>query len=361
MPTSCLHLPWRRATSPPKPTPMTAIHKIILLSAGCAFAACHSEKITTVPESLPQVAVRVMGAEPAAREAQEEVVGTVRAKLRAAIEAKVSGRIEALLVAPGQILKAGEPIAQLDSREIQAKLDQALAVREQAARDLGRASELLAKKITTQAEFDGVQARERVAAGSVKETETMLGYTKVVAPFNGVVTRKLADVGDLASPGRPIAEMEDPGALRFEADVPEALIGNVKLGAKLAVRVGATPAAIGGAVVELAPVADPASRTFLVKLDLPATESLRSGQFGRVLVPTGETQSIRIPAAALVVRGQMETVFVAVNNHAQLRIVRTGKRTDGEVELLSGIDPGDRVVIEGAEQLRDGQPITLKP
>ena len=325
------------------------------------LAACRSEMKTSAPESLPPVAVRAVVVESRARPASEEVVGTVRAKLRAAIEAKVSGRIEALLVAPGQTMKAGDLIAQLDARESQAKLDQALAVREQAARDLERARELLTKKITTQAEFDGVQARERVAVGSVKETETMLGYAKVVAPFDGIVTRKLADVGDLAAPGKPLAEMEDPAALRFEADVPEALIGSVKLGAKLPVRVSAVAAQIEGTVVEMAPVADAASRTFLVKLDLPPAEGTRSGQFGRVWVATGERRTIRVPAAALVARGQMETVFVAAKNYAQLRIVRTGKRTDGEVEVLAGLSSGESVVIEGAEQLRDGQPITLKP
>jgi len=330
------------------------------IAVACALAACHSKKEPATAEALPS-AIRTVLVEKMARPASEEVVGTVRAKLRAAIEAKVSGRIEALLVAPGQILKVGDLIAQLDSREIQAKLDQALALREQAARDLERARELLTKKITTQAEFDGVQARERVAVGAVKETETMLGYTKVIAPFDGIVTRKLADVGDLAAPGKPITEMEDPRALRFEADVPEALIGNVKLGAKLPVRVSAGAAPIEGRVVEMAPVADAASRTFLVKLDLPPAEGTRSGQFGRVWVATGESRTIHVPAAAIVAHGQMETVFVAANNRAQLRIVRTGKRTNGEVELLAGLDSGESVIIEGAERLRDGQPITLKP
>lgn len=339
---------------------MKLLRPLLTLATAFTFAACHAKKESATAETLPAVAVRVAAVEQKARPSSEEVVGTVRAKLRAAIEAKVSGRIEALLVAPGQTVKAGELIAQLDAREIQAKLDQALAMREQATRDLSRARELMEKKITTQAEFDSVQARERVAVGSVTETETMLGYTKLIAPFNGIVTRKLADVGDLATPGKPIVEMEDPSALRFEADVPEALIGNVKLGAKLPVRVGAVPTPIEGIVVEMAPVADAASRTFLVKLDLPPTEAARSGQFGRVWVATGENQTIRVPAAAIVARGQMETVFVAAKEHAQLRIVRTGKRTDGEIELLSGINPGERVVIEGAEQLRDGQPITPK-
>jgi len=189
--------------------------------------------------------------------------------------------------------------------------------------------------------------------------ETMLGYTKIVAPFDGIVTRKLADVGDLAAPGKPIIEMEDPAALRFEADVPEALIGNVKLGAKLPVQVAEGAAPIEGAVVEVAPVADAASRTFLVKLDIPAAGSNRSGQFGRVWVPTGESKSIRVPPSAVLVRGQMECVFVVADQHAQLRIVRTGKRTDSEVELLSGIEPGESIAIEGAEQLRDGRSIAL--
>jgi RND family efflux transporter MFP subunit len=293
--------------------------------------------------------------------ASEEVVGTVRAKLRAAIEAKVSGRIEALLVAPGQTLKAGDLIAQLDSREIQARLDQAVAMREQATRDLERARDLLSKKITTQAEFDAVEARERVAVGAARETETMLGYTKVLAPFDGIVTRKLADVGDLAAPGRAIAEMEDPRTLRFEADVPEALIGNVKLGDKLAVRISAVTVPIEGTVIEMAPVADAASRTFLVKLDLPPAEGSRSGQFGRVWVPTGTRKSIRVPAASVVARGQMETVFVAADGHAHLRIVRTGKRTDDQIELLAGLDPGESIIIGGVEQLRDGQPIAIQP
>ncbi len=332
---------------------------LLTIVTAVALVACHSKKENT-SESLSPVAVRTIVSENKARPSSEEVVGTVRAKLRAAIEPKVSARIEALLVAPGQMVKAGELIAQLDPREIQAKLDQALALREQATRDLARSRELLDKKITAQADFDAVQARARVAEGAARETETMLGYTKVIAPFDGIVTRKLADVGDLAAPGKPIIEMEDPRALRFEADVPEALIGHVKIGDKLPVQVAEGSAPIESTVVEVAPVADAASRTFLVKLDLPAAEGTRSGQFGRVWVRTGESKSIRVPTSAIVVRGQMECIFVIANQHAQLRIVRTGKRTGGEAEILSGLSSGERVVSEGGESLRDGQPVTLK-
>ena len=280
--------------------------------------------------------------------------------MRAVVEAKASGRIEALLVVPGQTVKAGELLVQIDAREIQARLDQALALRQQAASELKRHTTLLQDKTITQAEFDNAQAKYRVAEGAVTELETMLDYTKVAAPFAGVITRKLADVGDLAAPGKPLLGIEDSRALRLEADVPEALIGNVKLGDKLAVRIAAVATEIEGTVAELSPAADPNSRTSLVKLDLAGATGLRSGQFGRVAVPVGEASAIRVPAAAVVQRGQMEMVFVVVSNHAQLRLVKTGRRVGEEMELVSGLDTGEQVVIEGLAGLTDGQPVSIQ-
>ena len=335
--------------------------RVAIACLAFALVACGREETTPANERLPTANVRVAPVTNNARIAGEEVVGTVRPRLQAVIEAKVSGRIETLAVTPGQKVKAGDLLAQLDAREIQARLDQARAVREQAARELERARKLFEQKITSQAEFDAVEARERVAAGAAREAEMALGYSKIVAPFDGVVTRKLADVGDLAAPGKSIVEMEDPAALRFEAGVPEALIGGIKIAGKLPVRVSSVTSDLQGTVVEIAPVADATSRTYLVKLDLPPMDALRSGQFGRVIVPTGNADSIWVPAPAVITRGQMEIVFVAVKERAQLRLVRTGKRTASEVELLAGISPGENVVIEGAEQLRDGQPITARP
>jgi hypothetical protein len=99
-----------------------------------------------------------------------------------------------------------------------------------------------------------------------------------------------------------------------------------------------------------------------VKLDLPPSAAARSGQFGRAAIPTGlQKQILRVPASAVITRGQMELVFVAAENRAQLRLVRAGKRGADHVELLSGVTAGESIVIEGAEQLRDGQPITPKP
>jgi RND family efflux transporter MFP subunit len=304
--------------------------------------------------------VRVQTVESKKTIATEEVVGTIRAKLHASIEAKVSARIEKMLVVPGQSVKAGDLLAQLDAREIQARLDQATAQRDQYARDTERLRQLLTNNAVSRQEFETVESRHRVAVAAVIESEALLGYAKITAPFSGVVTRKLSDVGDIATPGKSLLEMEDPTFLRLEADVPESLIGQVEPGAKLLVRVSQVTRKLQGAVSEIAPAADPASRTFLVKIDLPPTAGLRAGLFGRVAIPLGEVAVLRIPRNAIVQRGQLELVFVESNSQAQMRIVKTGKPIGDEVELVSGIEPGERVVVENAGSLVDGQRVEVR-
>ncbi|HXJ55691.1 MAG TPA: efflux RND transporter periplasmic adaptor subunit [Verrucomicrobiae bacterium] len=331
------------------------------LTLALALAGCGTKQEAAAPASWPTLAVRAQVVETKQRVATEEVVGTVRARLRSVIEAKVSGKVDQMLVVPGQQVKTGELLAHIDAREVQARLDQAIALRQQAEADLKRDASLLEQKILAQSQYDNTQARFRVAQGAVLEAEALIGYTKVSAPFDGVITRKHADVGDLAAPGKPLLEMEDSHTLRLEADVPEAVVSKVSLGDKLAVRIAALETELEGTVSEIAPTADPVSRTFLVKLDLPAKPGLRAGQFGRVAMPVGEASALRVPASAIVVRGQMEIVFVATDQRANLRLVKTGKRMGDEVEILSGLSTGEKVVTERAGELTDGQPVSLQP
>ena len=329
---------------------------VALIPAGCGPRPGHAGA-----NALPPASVQTQIAEYKKRIASEEDIGTVRAQLRAVIEAKVSGKIEAMLVVPGQPVTNDELLATLDAREIQARYDQAAAVRQQAESDLRRATDLLQQKTLSQSEFDAVQARFGVADAAAAEAGTLRSYTKISAPFSGVITRKDADVGDLAVPGKPLLEMEDPRHLRLEADVPEALVGNVKLGDMLPVRIGALETNLVGTVGEIAPSADPNSRTFLVKLDLPPVPGLRAGQFGRVAVPTGEISALRVPASAVIQRGDMQLLFVVADHHALLRIIKTGAALGDEVEVVSGLDAGEPVVVSGADQLLDGQPVVVKP
>ena len=333
----------------------------LALNAALLLSGCGKHHSEAAPEQkLPTAGVRVQTVASLKRTATEEVVGTVRPRLSASLSAKVSGAISQMLVMPGQSVKAGQLLVVIDAREVQARLDQALAVREQTGKEIERFKKLLAQNAVTQQEFDGVQSRFRVAEATVKEAEAMLGYTKVIAPFDGIVIAKRADVGDLAAPGKPLLELEDPTALRLEADVPEALLDRIKLNDKLGVLVPSASLSLEATVSEISPAADPVSRTSRVKLDLPAVQGLRSGQFGRVAVPVAEVIALRVPASAVVVRGQMEIGFVLVNQQAQLRLVKTGKHLGQEVEIVSGLNSGEELVVEGATQLLDGQPVEVK-
>lgn len=345
----------------PRPRRKAILAACCFLSVGLLFTGCGKKHPEAAAErTLPTHTVRVQAVESLKRLATEDVVGTVRPKRSASLSAKVSGTIAQMLVSPGQAVKAGQLLVEIDAREIQLRLDQAQAVREQAQKDIERFTKLLAQNTVTKQEFDATQSRFRVAEAAAAEAQTMLGYTRVSAPFDGIVTAKRADVGDLAVPGRLLIELEDPSSPRLEADLPETLLAKTKLGDKLTVHLPSAAISLEATVSEIAPAADPVSRTFRVKLDLPAADGVRSGQFGRVAVPVAEVSAMRVPSLAVVVRGQMEIAFVVANGKASMRLVKTGKHLGAEEEVVSGLQAGDQIVVEGADQLLDGQPLEVK-
>src|SRR5262245_2660891 len=231
------------------------------LLAGCGKT--HQAHTAAQPE-LPSVHVRTQIVEAKALASLEEVVGTVRARLRATVEAKTNGRITDMPVILGQNVKAGDLIARLDVPEIKARLDQAEASLQQAERDSERMSFLLPRQAVSRADYETADSRYQVAKGVVAEARAMMRYLEILAPFDGVVTRKWVDVGDQAAPGKPLVDIEDPSKLQLEADVPEALVGRIKQDARMTIRVGQRPGDLAGTMPEIAPIADPTSRTFRV-------------------------------------------------------------------------------------------------
>ncbi|MCP5521480.1 MAG: efflux RND transporter periplasmic adaptor subunit [Verrucomicrobiales bacterium] len=332
----------------------------VLLAAVALATGCHHEPAP--PESGPALPTLEVSTQPVVKSTQsaaESVVGTVRPKLQVVIEAKLSGRIEELPVEVGQRVKQGDLIVALGVQEVQARLDQALTRQQQANRDLQRYRQLLDQGAVTQAEFDNVEAAQRIADAGVLEAQTMMSYAKVVAPVAGVVTRKHAERGDLATPGRPLVTLEDDSLFRLETDVPEALATRLDLGTELAVTIPALELVSKGRVAEIAPSADAGSRTFRVKLDLPTTEGLLSGQFGRAEIPLGGGTALQVPATAISRRGQLEMVFVITNDVARMRIVKTGRPRGDLVEVLAGLDANEVVAVTQADSLLDGQPVRV--
>ena len=198
----------------------------------------------------------------------------------------------------------------------------------------------------------------------MREAEAQLSYTELRAPFDGIVARKLVNLGDLASPGQALLELEETAAFEVEASIPDSLASALTPGAVFACEAGGTR--FQAALREVSSAADPASHAIGVILTVPPGTAVRSGQFSRIQVPGSIGRTILAPASAVSLNGQIERVFVvAEGSRAQLRLVKTGSRqTIGQEswqEILSGLAPDERVVIDPPSGLRDGQPLEVRP
>lgn len=293
--------------------------------------------------------------------AVERLPGTVRPARSATLQARVPGVVGRIAATPGAAVAAGALLVEIDAQEIAAKRDQAAALAAQAAADFERISQLFEKQSVTKAEFDAAKARAAGSAAAAAEAAIMVGYTRMAAPFAGVVVRKHVEIGDLIAPGRPVLDLEDPASLRLEVEVPESLAGTVAMGARLPVEVTAAGLAAEGEVVEIIPAADPVSRSVLVKLALPAgATGLRSGQFGRAAIAVAGGRMLAVPAAAVVRRGQLDAVFVVADGVARMRLVRLGAADGERIGVRAGLAEGEVVAVDGAAALRDGQPVTVR-
>lgn len=311
-------------------------------------------------EKLPPERVRVLNVSPSRVADQIEVMGNVQAAESAIISSRISGNISEILVSPGSFVKSEEKLLQISAEEISAKLLQARAQLNQASRNLEREKKLLAKRAATPEAVKSLEETQEIAQANYNEAKTMLGYTSVKAPFEGRITRKLVDVGDLATPGKPLLHIENENSVQVVADVPEVLANNISMGMKMNISVPSASLEIEGSVAEIAPIADRQSRTVNIKLDIGKSSSLRSGQFARVTLPGKELKTLLIPLETIQMYGQMEKVFVAEDGRARLRLIRTGKTYPDGIEVLSGLTPGDSLILSTAEPLSDGQPIIIE-
>ena len=195
------------------------------------------------------------------------------------------------------------------------------------------------------------------------QAQTSLAYTTVRAPFSGVITEKKVDAGAFASPGMPIFTVEDTRNYRLEVTVDESDINLVRLGQRSEVTIDSLGSAqILGRVAEIVPAADPASRSFVVKVSLPADARIRSGLFGRAHFARATRSALLIPSASVVQRGQLQGIYVlGANDIAELRYVTLGKRAGDKVEILSGLENGDRLVAVPADRNLAGKRISAQP
>jgi len=312
-----------------------------------------------------------------------ETVATVAAEVESTISSRIMGPVASISVNEGDMVKEGQLLMVIDSKDIDNKVAAAEAAYREAVRALDAAEQnkilaestyrrfknLFDEKALSLQEYDKIETQKNIAAleyerlqEMVKRTEAglaearvYLGFTEIKSPINGTVTGKFIDPGTMAMPGMRLLTIEDTAKYRLEAEIDESLAGRISPGLDAEVEIKAINTQLQGRVTKIVPAVDPRSRTFKIFITLPQHKHLRSGLFARVRIPVGEQEIILVPAEALVRRGQLTGVYtVDSNSIITYRLVRSGKNYNDRIEILSGLKPGDVIISGKISGIADG-------
>jgi RND family efflux transporter MFP subunit len=350
----------------------------ILVGTSALLAGCHSD--TPVRSAaIESVQARVVESRQQDAPQAVRVTGTLHSRQTAVLSAQVVGRVQQVLVREGDNVVAGQPLLILDDLTMRASADQADAAvkatasqqaaaqtsADLAASTLARYKQLQAQKSVSPQEMDEVTRRAEAAAAQVEAlraqgsaakaqaagASAMLSYTRIRAPFNGVITSRTADPGTLAAPGVPLLQIDSAGTLQLQTSVDESAITAVHIGMKIPVTIDAMSSPLEGKVAQIVPAADPASHTLLVKIDLPSSKQLRAGMYGTTEIAMGKREAVVVPRSAIVIRGSLPCAYVLdPNGIAQLRYLTLGHEQGTLVEILSGISAGEKLIDEPGDR-----------
>jgi len=371
----------------------------ILMTAGCSQQEVH---VTAAGAEQRVATVQIETVADSEIAEIYQASGSVRARYSAAIAAKIAADILEIRVQTGDHVQAGQALIVLDRRDLEANLRRSEAARAEAesaidetesAIAVARANfelagvthrrfrDLLANASVSQQEFDESQARLRSAEATLEmaaskrrqigarcsqvEAEiaaarVAVGYATLTAPFAALVTERKADPGTLATPGAPLLTLELEGNPRLEASIDESRLRLVRVGEGVAVEIDGLNRTVTGRVAEVVPSVDAATRSFTVKIDLPALPGLRSGMFGRAGFAAGKRVALLVPQAAVLERGQIRSVYVVEGDTARLRFVTLGEGRDDQREILSGLTVGERIIVTPVPSLADGARVAIQ-
>ncbi len=322
-----------------------------------------------------------------------EQAGTVRTRTEAQVSSRLMAQVQEVLVREGDTIQGPSSdhkatvLAKLDDRDIQAKLQQAQAqtaslqralgaalaqqqsaqsMLDQATADLARIEKLVEARAATgqqldhaRTQRDTAQAQVLAAQGlveqtkaqqvgaeaAVREAQIMLSFAVIEAPFDGKISSKKINPGDMVAPGQALFVVESPSEPQLHAMVSETVALNLKVGQTLEVQIDAPRRQFAGVVRDIVPQADPLTRTILVKVDLPRDSGLVSGLFGRLRVPIGDYSALIVPKTAIHQNGQLNLLYVMEKPGVPVRrFVQVGPEHGPLVEVLSGVKEGDEVV-----------------
>ena len=337
-----------------------------------------------------------------------EAGGVVAARESASISSRIVATIAGIRVKAGDHVRAGDVLITLDARDVtehtgqaragavaadkaltQARTEQRAAEAEHrlAAAFQKRIATLHARNSATDQERDEAQARLSAAAARLAGTQAGIegaeaqlasaqaaagvaaateSFTTVRAPFDGVVTERLTDPGNLAAPGIPLLRIDSGGARQVVVRVDEARAAYVHTGDRVMVVIdaaaepGADDTLLEGVVTEVAPAVGTDQRAFTVKVSLPSTVTARTGSFARVVFKGAPRRALLVPAHTIQRHGQVSSVFVVQDGVATLRLIRVGTSSPDGVEVVTGLDAGESIVVSPLAGLADGVRVRVR-
>ena len=375
---------------------------VIVLAATATLTGACRESSAPQEAAVAPIDVSTTPVTSTALASSLEAGGVVTSRTTAVIASRIMAPVAAVHVRAGDRVRRGAPLVTLDGRELDANRARAIATlasvaesqlaaeselrSAQAALTLARATHdrirtLHAQRSATPQELDQAVSALDVADAQFKQAQAhrsaanaahdaaraasdaagiASSYATLSAPFDGVVTERAVDPGSMANPGTPLVTLEEGAAFRVEVSLDESRAAAVKVGDTVTVRLDqeSFPDPISGRVSEIARV-DPAAHSFIVKIDLPAVNGLRSGLFARARFTGSPRTALTVPASAAIRRGQLTFVFaVDSENRARLRAVSPGITDGDRLEILAGLRANDIVITTPPPSLTDGAAIT---
>jgi multidrug efflux pump subunit AcrA (membrane-fusion protein) len=390
---------------------------LIVMAAALLSTGCSKENLTDRGLNTKAAVENVQTARVSHSSIEDfyEATGTVKAKTTTDVSSNIMGRIVTLRVAEGDRVARGQVLIEIDNSDSKAQVDKTQAALTEAEASLtevarsveaakaavrtaevnkrfaestfGRYRELYDRRSVSAQEFDEakakldsanseldrsranvqtiiaknkqINARIQQARADIAGARVQAGYTKIVSPVSGILVKKFVESGATASPGVPLLSIEDNSQYRLEANVEESRSSLVRIGNRVNVQIDAVGRGdLMGTVAEILPVSDAASRSYIVKIDLPRDPAFRSGLYGIARFPLAQKEAITVPQAAMAARGPLTGVYVVGDDRtAQFRIVTTGRSSEGMIEILSGVSEGDEIAVSNIDKLSDGSKV----
>jgi membrane fusion protein (multidrug efflux system) len=304
-----------------------------------------------MPTPVVSVAVRE---QPLASELK--ALGTARANESVEVTSKTSNVVTAVRFRDGQRVQRGQLLVELDSAQARADLAAAQAALTESSSQLTRSRELLPTQALSKSQFDQIVATQQADEARVAAARAKLEDTVIRAPFSGRVGLRRISVGSLISPGTVITTLDDSSVMKVDFAVPEVNLSQLREGLSLTATSTAWPGRrFSGRVTSVDSRIDPVSRSVMVRAEVPNPEALlKPGMFLNVEIVRDKRTALVVPEEALVPEQNRQYVFVVDGGTAQRREVRIGARSPGNVEILSGLTAGERVIVEGTVKVREG-------